>query len=294
MDTTSNTVPMSFSDAKVHQYAAPGVPSTLLRPKPTFFQAIKGRLATFMITVVNLAVFFSVWEYIAYKEYLPAIFFPAPSAVAVELWNVTKSGLLWYHFSFSIVNLIAGFTLSVLVGVPLGMALGTFKRFNMIMSPYYWSINSMPRIAIWPLLVLWGGFTIKVKIVLIFISAIMPILINTMSGVVTVDPVLVRVGRVLGASRGQLYAKIVLPYTMPFVLSGLTQGMSRGLVALMVSEMLGSGRGLGYVVVRSVEEFNPARVFGMLFVLVVISLIIVSGGRWVENHAVPWRKMLDL
>jgi ABC-type nitrate/sulfonate/bicarbonate transport system permease component len=291
---TTNALPIGYTDDTVNQYAAPGVPSTLKRPKPTFFQATKSRLATFSITLINLATFFAIWEYIAYKEYLPAIFFPAPSAVAVELWNVTKSGLLWYHFSFSIVNLIAGFTLSVLVGVPLGMALGTFKRFNMIMSPYYWSINSMPRIAIWPLLVLWGGFTIKVKIVLIFISAIMPILINTMSGVITVDPVLVRVGRVLGASRGQLYVKIVLPYTMPFILSGLTQGMSRGLVALMVSEMLGSGRGLGYVVVRSVEEFNPARVFGMLFVLVVISLLIVSGGRWVENHAVPWRKMLDL
>jgi ABC-type nitrate/sulfonate/bicarbonate transport system permease component len=138
--------------------------------------------------------------------------------------------------------LLVGFSLSVLVGVPLGMALGTFKKFDMIMSPYYWALNSMPRIAIWPLLVLWGGFQIKVKIILIFISAIMPILINTMSGVVTVDPVLIRVGKVLGANRAQLYGKIVLPYTMPFVLSGLTQGMSRGLVALMVSEMLGSHR----------------------------------------------------
>lgn len=294
MDTTSNALPVGFGEVKVHKYAAPGVPSTLVRPKPTFFESIKGRMSTFLITVVNLATFFGIWQYIAVKEYLPKIFFPAPTAVAVELWNFALSGKLWYHFSFSIFNLLVGFTLSVVVGVPLGMALGTFKRFNMILSPYYWALNSMPRIAIWPLLVLWGGFTVKVKIILIFASAILPILINTMSGVVTVDPVLVRVGRVLGASRAQLYSKIVLPYTMPFVLSGLTQGMSRGLVALMVSEMLGSGRGLGYVVVMSVQEFNPARVFGMLFVLIVISLTIVSGGRWVENHAVPWRKMLDL
>lgn len=294
MDTTSSALPIGFGDVKVHKYAAPGVPSTIVRPKPTFFESIRGRMATFLITVVNLATFFGIWQYIAMKEYLPKIFFPAPSAVAIELWNFALSGKLWYHFSFSIFNLLVGFTLSVVVGVPLGMALGTFKRFNMILSPYYWALNSMPRIAIWPLLVLWGGFTVKVKIILIFASAILPILINTMSGVVTVDPVLVRVGRVLGANRTQLYSKIVLPYTMPFVLSGLTQGMSRGLVALMVSEMLGSGRGLGYVVVMSVQEFNPARVFGMLFVLIVISLTIVSGGRWIENHAVPWRKMLDL
>ncbi len=211
-----------------------------------------------------------------------------------ELWKMAMNGQLWYHTSFSLLNLVLGFLLAVAVGVPLGMALGSFERLNMIMAPYYWALNSMPRVAIWPLLVLWGGFTIKVKIALVFLRAIMPILINTMSGVVTVDPVLVRVGRVLGANRLQMYTKIVLPYTIPFVMSGLTQGMARGLVALMVSEMLGSGRGLGYVVVRSVEEFNPARVFAMLLVLVIISRTIVMGGKWLENHLVPWRKALDL
>jgi NitT/TauT family transport system permease protein len=178
--------------------------------------------------------------------------------------------------------------------VPIGLAAGTFPRFNAIVSPYYWALYSTPRLAIWPLLVLWGGFSIQVKIILVFISAIMPILVNTIAGVSTVDPVLMRVGRVLNANRLQLYTKIVIPYTLPFILTGLTQGLSRGLVAMVVSEMLGSGRGIGYAIVRSVEEFNPARVFALLFVLIIIAMVTVNGITWLSDRALPWRKQLQL
>jgi ABC-type nitrate/sulfonate/bicarbonate transport system permease component len=119
-------------------------------------------------------------------------------------------------------------------------------------------------------------------------------LINTIAGVATVDPALLRVGRVLNATRMQLYTKIVIPYTLPFILTGLTQGMSRGLVALVVSEMLGSGRGLGYVIVRSVEEFNPAKVFAMLFMLIFIAMFMVNGMDFIERRAAPWRKQKQM
>ena len=281
-------------DAQVHSYAAPGVPRMKVLPRRTFMQQIRGRMGVIGVTLLNLGIFFATWEYIGYLDVLPRIFFPRPSGIVVEFWKLLMNGQLWFHLSYSLVNLTIGFALAVAVGVPLGLAAGSSRRFNLIIAPYYWSLNSMPRLAIWPLLVLWGGFSIKVKVVLIFISAIMPILINTIAGVSTVDPVLVRVGRVLNASRLQLYTKIVVPFTLPFILSGLTQGMSRGLVALVVSEMLGSGRGLGYVIVRSVEEFNPGKVFAILFVLIFIASIMVNGMGWIERWAAPWRKQLQL
>jgi len=278
----------------VHSYAAAGVPRFKFLPAPTIFEAIKMRMGVVGVTVLNLGVFFAVWEFIARMEYMPRIFFPRPSNIVIELVKMALNGQLWHHGSYSVYNLTLGFALAVAVGVPLGLAAGTFPRFNMLIAPYYWSLNSMPRLAIWPLLVLWGGFSIKVKVALIFISAIMPILINTMAGVATVDPVLIRVGRVLMATRLQIYTKIILPFTLPFILTGLTQGMSRGLVALVVSEMLGSGRGLGYVIVRSVEEFNPAKVFGMLFVLIFIAMIMVNGMDLLERRSAPWRKQIQL
>jgi ABC-type nitrate/sulfonate/bicarbonate transport system permease component len=290
-----NAAPAKLEQGKagtIHSFAAPDVPRFKYLPNPTFYEALKLRMGIVGLTILNLGTFFGIWEIIARSEILPKIFFPRPSNIVVELVNMATNGQLWYHGSFSIINLSVGFALAVAVGVPLGLAAGTFPRFNMIIAPYYWSLNSMPRLAIWPLLVLWGGFAAKVKITLIFISAIMPILINTIAGVATVDPTLLRVGRVLNATRIQLYTKIVVPYTLPFILTGLTQGMSRGLVALVVSEMLGSGRGLGYVIVRSVEEFNPAKVFAILFVLIFIAMIMVNGMDVVERRMAPWRKLM--
>ncbi len=256
-------------DQTVHSYAAPGVPRLKIRPQPTMVQSLKAWLGPVGLLLLNLGTFFSIWEYIAYQEYLPKIFFPRPTQVAVEFWEMLLNGQMFYHASFSLFNLTLGFVLAAGMGVPIGLAAGSLPWFNRLISPYYWSLNSMPRLAIWPLLVLWGGFSIKVKIVLIFISAIMPILINTIAGVSTVDPTLIRVGRVLNASRLQLYTKIVIPFTLAVSADRAhARGMSRGLVALVVSEMLGSGRGLGYVIVRSVEEFNPSKVFAVLFVLI--------------------------
>jgi NitT/TauT family transport system permease protein len=285
---------VAVPDPTVHSYAAPGVPRTRHLPNPTLLQQIRLRMGVVGITVLNLGIFFLLWEYIGYKELMPKIFFPRPSGVFRELYKFAITGQLWYHLSYSVINLVMGFSLAAIVAIPLGLAAGTFKRFNLIISPYYWALYSTPRLAIWPLLVLWGGFSIKVKIVLIFISAIMPILINTIAGVATVDPVLVRVGRVLNASRLQIYTNIVIPFTLPFIMTGLTQGMSRALVAMVVSEMLGSGRGLGYAIVRSVEEFNPGRVFAILLLLIVIAMVMVNGMGWITDRAAPWRKLLQL
>ncbi len=281
-------------DPTVRSYAAPGVPRTRHLPNPTLLEHIRLRMGVVGLTVLNLGIFFLVWEYIGYLELMPKIFFPRPSGVFRELIKFGMSGQLWYHMSYSVSNLIVGFSLAAAVAIPLGLAAGTFPRFNLIISPYYWSLYSTPRLAIWPLLVLWLGFSNQVKIVLIFISAIMPILINTIAGVATVDPVLIRVGRVLNASRIQIYTKIVIPFTLPFIMTGLTQGMSRALVAMVVSEMLGSGRGLGYAIVRSVEEFNPGRVFAILFLLIAIAMLTVNGMSWITDRAAPWRKLLQL
>jgi ABC-type nitrate/sulfonate/bicarbonate transport system permease component len=284
----------AVAELPVKTYAAPGVPSERLLPPATILSRIRENMGLTQITVVNLAIFFLTWEYVARLGVFPEIFFPGPTQIVREYGSMIADGSLVYHATFSFTNLAIGFTLSAAIGVTVGLAAGTFRWLNTILMPYYWSLNSMPNLAILPLIVLWFGFGMESKIILIVLNATLPILINTLAGVSTVDPVLIRVARSLNATRLQRYYKIVIPYTLPFILTGFKQGMSNALTTTVVSEMLGSARGLGYVIIRKVEAFNPAGVFAMLLLLAAVALIMVNGMQWIQYRVTPWSRHVRL
>jgi NitT/TauT family transport system permease protein len=99
---------------------------------------------------------------------------------------------------------------------------------------------------------------------------------------------------VFGASKLELYAKVILPYTLPFIVSGIQQGIGRGLVGVVIAEIFGGSDGLGYLLNRAADTFNSALLYAVLFVLVVVSLTLVQLTRWFENKVAPWRKLESL
>lgn len=247
------------------------------------------RRVSWGIVLVNLGVFFVAWELFARAEIINALFLPPPSAAFAALGELWRSGLLQEHLVYSLRNFLIGMALSAAVGIPFGLLMGASRIVDAIFSPYVWAMASIPRVALIPLLVLIFGFENITKIVLIFLSAVFPIIVNCMAGVKTVDPSLLRAGRVFGAGKLQLYAKVVFPFTLPFIMSGLNQGMSRGLVGLVIAELFAGNDGLGYLLGRAGETFDSAQLFGVLLVLVVIALIFVQGVRWLEVRIAPWR-----
>lgn len=125
---------------------------------------------------------------------------------------------------------------------------------------------------------------------IIVLSATFPIIVNCMAGVKTVDPSLLRAGRVFGTSGVRAYFKIIFPYTLPFVISGLNQGIARGLVGMLIGELVGgSGQGLGYILKRSADSFEAPLMFAVLIILAVVSVSLVQLTRWVEKRVAPWR-----
>lgn len=278
----------------VKTYAEPGVPSEFVLPPSTFVTRIKDNMGLAQITAINLTIFFLIWEYVAYLDVFPSIFFPGPSEIAVEYREMLADGTLVDNAKYSLMNLTIGFILAAAIGVTLGLAAGTMRWFNTILSPYYWSLNAMPNLAILPLIVLWFGFGMESKIILIVLNATLPILISTLAGVSTVDPVLIRVAKSLNASRLQRFHKIVIPYTLPFILTGFKLGLSSALTTTVVSEMLGSAEGLGYVIIRKVEAFNPAGVFAMLLLLAGVALIMVNGMQAIQYRVTPWAREVRL
>jgi NitT/TauT family transport system permease protein len=151
-------------------------------------------------------------------------------------------------------------------------------------------MTSLPRVALIPLLILIMGFGNSMQLTIIVLSAVFPIMVNCMAGVKTVEPSLLRAGEVFGASRPQLYLKVILPYTLPFVIAGVNQGIARGLVGMLIGELLGGGgNGLGFLLDKAGQQFDAPMLYATLLLLAVMSVGLVQSMRWVEQRAAPWR-----
>lgn len=247
------------------------------------------RHSYWLVTALNLTLFFFGWQLFARAEIVSPLFLPAPTDIFSALKAGFADGTLPHAIRWSAQHFAIGMGLATLVGVPIGLLMGSSRVVDAILSPYVWSMASLPRVAIMPLLILILGFSEKAELTLIFLSAVFPIMINCMAGPRTVEPSLLRAGRVFGANKLQLYLRIIFPFTLPFVISGINQGMTRGLVGMVIAEIFGGNNGLGYLTQRAGETFNAPLLYGVLLILVVFSLSFVQGIRWLEGKVAPWR-----
>jgi NitT/TauT family transport system permease protein len=254
------------------------------------WEGFKARYGVLVITIINFTVFFILWEIIARMGVVSKLLLPPISAVVTETIEMAQNGTLWKHLSFSGTNFTLGFLIASATGIPFGLLLGASRKLDIILGPYVWAFFSTPRLALLPLITVAMGFGMASKVFLVFIGAFFVIVINTWAGVRTVEQSLVHAGRVFGANRMQIFSKIVVPYTLPFIVVGLRLGVTRALVVTVVSEMLASSQGMGYVIVRAVAAFNSARLFSMIVILVIVSMMLVTGLRKLEEWVAPWRE----
>jgi ABC-type nitrate/sulfonate/bicarbonate transport system permease component len=266
---------------------SPGVTETL---QPTLLQRF-APLRVVLVTAVNLTIFFILWELIARAGWVNPLVLPRASEMFAATYDEFATGEMWPHVRHSLQNFLIGMVISTAIGVPLGLLLGASKTVDTVMSPYMWTMASLPRIALIPLLILTLGFGQKMQLTIIVLSAVFPIAINCWAGVKTVDPSLLRAGAVFGANKLTQYRKIVLPFTLPFVISGINQGIARGLVGMLVGELLGGGgEGLGRVLQLSADRFDTALLYGVLILLAIMSVSAVQLMRWLERKIAPWRE----
>jgi NitT/TauT family transport system permease protein len=258
--------------------------------RPIGWDGFKARYGLAIITILNFTSFFVLWELIARTGVVSRLLMPPFSEVITETIELAESGQLWRHLSFSATNFWVGFLIATVTGIPMGLLLGASKKLDVILGPYIWAFFATPRLALLPLVTVALGFGMASKVFLIFIGAFFVIVINTWAGVKTVEQSLVHAGRVFGANKVQIFSKIVVPYTLPFIVVGLRLGVTRALVVTVVSEMIASSRGMGYVIMRAVDEFNSAKLFSMIVILVIVSMALVMGLRYLEAWVAPWRE----
>jgi NitT/TauT family transport system permease protein len=264
------------------------------------FKEIWRRIRGTVVVSINLITFFILWELMVIYGEINPLFLPKASEMFAELWvglttrapeGAVFSGSILDHFLHSFKNLMFGLGIACLIGIPGGLLMGGNKYIESILSPYVWALASLPRIALVPLFILFLGFTTKMQVTIIVLSAVFPIMINAWAGVKTTEKSLLAAARVFGANRRQLYFKVVLPYTLPFIISGIQQGIGRGLIGVVIAELFGGSNGLGYLIQRSADTFNTAMTFAVLLLLIVMSLSLINFTRWLEAYVAPWRNV---
>lgn len=264
-------------------------PSVAL-PKAASRRGGAGRLAG----LASLVAFIALWQAVVWVTGIESILLPPPAAVVEQFLEVLDKGLLVPAVTDSMRALFVGLGAALAVGIPVGLLIGASRWLDLMFAPYVWGFFATPRIAMAPLVILWFGFGYQAKVLLIFLSALLPVIISCKEGVQTVEEPLVRAARAFGATRLDLFRHVVAPYTLPFIANGVRNGIARGFVGLLLIEMTAGSGGIGTQVMRAMRQFNTARMFAYVAVLLVVAFGLISLSRKLEAWASRWREEVYL
>jgi NitT/TauT family transport system permease protein len=244
------------------------------------------RLYVLGIRVVSLVVVLTAWQLVGQR--IDPILFTTPSAVSVAALQMITSGELWSYLWPSLVVLVVGLVISAVAGIAAGLLLARFWVLDVALDMYITFLYSTPTVALVPLIVLWVGFESTAKIVILFLFAFFPLVINTYQGVKNVDPRLLEVGRAFRCSERQLWTNIVLPAALPFIVTGLRLAVGRGLIGMVLADLYTAISGIGYLIVRSASTYRVDKMFVPIVVLGLLGITLTALLRAAERRVAPW------
>jgi ABC-type nitrate/sulfonate/bicarbonate transport system permease component len=219
------------------------------------------------------------------------LFFTTPSHVAGTLWTMFATGSIWTPLAASATGFGLGLGLAIVVALPLGILLGRSQLLNAIFDPFITAFNATPRLVFLPLIMLWFGIGLWSKVVIVFIGALFPLLINTYEGVRNADKLLINVVRSFGATEWDIARLVILPNALSYIVVGLRLAIGRAVLGVVVAEFFGSGEGLGVVMVRAASSYHVDVVFAGLIVFAALSLVMTGVVKLVEERLERWRPL---
>lgn len=228
------------------------------------------------------------WEAVTRTGLLPAYLLPSPEAVFRRLIQTTADGMMVYHVAVTLQEVLLGLGLGLFVATAAGTVLAKSPAAERLLSPYIVASQSIPTVAIAPLLVIWFGPGRLSKILISALLVFFPVLVNTMVGIRSVPDDLHDLMRTLKASRWQIFTRLELPAALPVYLGGVKVGATLSVIGAVVGEFVGSDEGLGFVINVARGMYDTALVFAAVFVLIALALSLYGLVSLVENRVLAW------
>ncbi|MFM8547862.1 MAG: ABC transporter permease [Betaproteobacteria bacterium] len=238
------------------------------------------------LATASAAIAFGIWELCARLFKIPAYLLPPPSVIFVEL--AQRLPRVLEHASVTTTSMLLGYVLGVIVAIPLAMALAYSRIFEATIYPAVVFLQILPKIAIAPLFIIWFGFGMLPKVLLVFLLTFFPIVVSAVAGFKACDPDIIELARATGTSRLRLFLKVRFPSALPEIFTGLKVAAALASTAAVVAEFVSSDAGLGYLLLTFNGELLTSMVFGTIIVLGVIGLALYYLMEFLERLVIPW------
>ena len=228
------------------------------------------------------------WQLLVQTGKLSELFLPAPLSVLATMWDLTRSSQLPWAVLVSLNRVVQGFVYGAAVGVFLGLLAGAVGWIEDLLDPWVAAVYPIPKSALFPLFLLWFGLGDPSKIATIAIGVLFLVLVNTMAGVKSINPVLLKAAYDLGAGRLQTFTKVILPGALPNIFTGLRLGAGMALILVFITEIEATKAGLGFLLWEAFQLLDTKQVFVGVVTFGMLGVASTWLLQWLERLGCPW------
>lgn len=255
--------------------------ATLKRRRQAFFE--KG-------LVVGFGIFtFVAWELVCRSFHISDLLLPSPSRIVEALIDGFRTGLLTKAIAATFVEIVLGFALAAVTALVCGILISQIRIVETVFYPYIVALQTLPKIAIAPFILIWVGFGIESKVVIAAMVAFFPILVNTIVGLKSTPPEKIELMRSLSASRSKIFWYVQLPEALPFIFAGLNIGIVMSVLGSIVGEFIGAKAGLGYLLLQMNYNLDVAGMFSVLIVLGLLGIVLNFAAAYARRRIIFWQ-----
>lgn len=247
----------------------------------------------FRRSVANLAFFLvllAFWHFLVASGVVSEIILPRPAAVGQAILDVLSDDFFYGHLGATVSEVLVGFAIGMVIGFGLGALMAMAPGVRNLAYPYIIGFQGLPKVVLAPVFVTAFGFGILSKIAMAVAISFFPVLLNTMVGLMSVDPDAVRLMRALTASRWHLFTKLAMPHSLPLVFAGLKTGLTLALVGAIVGEFVGASEGLGFLLEVYAYQLQVPRVWAVTIILALLGVVLFLAIELVDRRIVFWQR----
>jgi NitT/TauT family transport system permease protein len=267
-------------------HRAAAAPPAVARAPSTRRRWLGERLSNLVAPLLAIAAVLVVWAMIVRIFEIPDYLLPAPQDVAARI--VKEWPVLWKHGVYTLLSVLSGFAAGVAVGVPLAFGIVLSRSMERIAMPFLVMSQTIPKVAIAPILVVWLGFGILPKIAIVFLISFFPIVVSTVVGLKSVETDMIDLVRSMGAGTSKIMLHVRGPSALPQMFAGFKIAVCLAVVGAIVGEFVGSDRGLGFLLLTSTGTLDGTLVWAALFVLIAMGVTLFAIVTKLERLAIPW------